>query len=87
MRAAFNNPQRAVEYLMDPSSMPAQDAAPLAANPAAAVPANPAADIPANPGAAIPENPAATAAGGAGGVPPELAVRHFSMLVLLLFLD
>jgi len=81
MRAAFNNAERAVEYLMDPSSMPAVEA-PQAAAPGGAVPANPAAGVPANPAAGIPANPAAAggeapadpvAAATAAGVPAELA--------------
>jgi len=49
LQAAYGNPDRAVEYLFDPSSMPAQQPqmpapAAMPANPAAAMPANPAAD-------------------------------------------
>jgi len=62
LQAAYGNADRAVEYLFDPSSMPAQQQAP------AAVPANPAA-VPANP-AAMPANPAA--AGGMPQMTPEL---------------
>jgi len=68
MSAAFNNPERAVEYLFDPSSMPVA-AAPA---PAGVPPANPAAGLPANPAAGgIPANPAA---GGdpAAALPPDL---------------
>jgi UV excision repair protein RAD23 len=67
MRAAFMNPERAVEYLMDPSSMPAQAQAPPQ-NPAAA-------GIPSNPQqTGIPSNPAAAGAPGGmpEGVPQEL---------------
>merc|ERR1711959_498105 len=70
LRAAFNNPQRAIEYLMDPSQMPAQEAAP----PAGGIPQNPAAGgIPQNPAAGgIPPNPAA-GAGAPAGMPEGIA--------------
>lgn len=47
LQAAFGNPDRAVEYLFDPSSMPQVQQAPAAAAPAPA-----GGDIPANPAAA-----------------------------------
>jgi UV excision repair protein RAD23 len=60
LEAAYGNPDRAVEYLFDPSSMPAQQPQ---------MPANPAAAMPANPAPAMPANPAA-AGGMPAGMPP-----------------
>lgn len=71
LQAAFGNPDRAVEYLFDPSSMPQMvQAPPAAANPA---------------GGDIPSNPAAAGAmgGEAGGMPAGMPQITPELLGLL----